>query len=530
MAEGVPAERGPSIAGFTRRFVASWRPVGEVRYTFGRATRLIGSGLVLVGCLAAASLVVWWHPHTITLRGPCLAIALAMLPAALLSAGVLVRAPDVRTRRHFQWWVPGIFALMLAHAAFGIGVDPVDGGVAPYVLVSVLAAVVLAMASLLAALRTIVDLDTLRADILTGLVGSVALWACASILLVELGPSRVANSAWLLGAVVATAPGMSYIGSRVHLAGSPALRQDMRLSRVFAASIFVYLAIAMVGVIKTWPGFEPLTAPFVALTLASLTLMPLWHRADPETAAADPLKVARARHGAFVIAPVLALTALSIWVWLRPHSEHVTGPLLGYLLTTCALLAVHGIFTSRESETLRRELHHLATHDELTGLWNRRQGELLVAAALDQLPASAIGVAVITVDLDGFKDVNDRYGHPAGDRLLCEVAGALRRATRRGDSVCRFGGDEFVILCPGIVDESEANAAAERVVAAVRGLQSRSGQVEFGAIAASAGVVFVDHWVPPAVAVAAADQALLRAKRQGRDRVSIGRVPVSAAG
>jgi diguanylate cyclase (GGDEF)-like protein len=530
MAVGAAAESGPVIATRVRQFVDSWRPVGDVHFTFGRSTRLIGSVLMLVSALAASSLLLFWHPSTIVLRGPCLAIACSMIPAAVLSIIVLLRAGDERTRKHFEWWVPGVLALMLAEAAFGLGVNPVTGHVAPYVTLCVLAAVVLGMASLLAALRTIVDLDTLRADVLTGLVGIVALWACTSIMLAELAPSRVAASAWLLGAVVATAPGTSYLGSRVYQAGGPALRQDMRLAWVFAAALFTYLAIVMIGVIETWPEFEPVVAPFVALSVACLTLMPLWHRSDPDAIVTGPLQEARPRHAAFVIAPVVALAGLSIWVWLRPHSEPVTGPLVAYLLATCALLAVHGIYTQRESETLRRELHHLATHDELTGLWNRRQCERLLATALDPLPDDTGGVAVITLDLDGFKDVNDRHGHPAGDRLLCDVAAALEGATRRNDSVCRFGGDEFVVWCTGVLDLSEARAAAERVVDAVRRVRSTPEELSGGSIGASAGVVFVEHWLPPAVALAAADEALLRAKRDGRDRVAVGEVPAPPSG
>ncbi len=123
----------------------------------------------------------------------------------------------------------------------------------------------------------------------------------------------------------------------------------------------------------------------------------------------------------------------------------------------------HGvrIGVGREVTELRRverELEHLATHDPLTGLRNRRYLHQALTQALTHAESTGEGLALLYIDLDGFKAANDRAGHDAGDRVLQEVATRLTRALRQGDIAARVGGDEFLILLPGCRD---ANAARE---------------------------------------------------------------------
>ena len=126
----------------------------------------------------------------------------------------------------------------------------------------------------------------------------------------------------------------------------------------------------------------------------------------------------------------------------------------------------HGvrIGVGREVTELRRverELEHRANHDALTGLANRNrlQGELLYAIA--HAAQTGEGLAVLYVDLDGFKGANDRGGHDAGDRLLREVAQRLQQGLRQRDLVARVGGDEFVAMLPGCRDIAAAQAVAD---------------------------------------------------------------------
>lgn len=118
-----------------------------------------------------------------------------------------------------------------------------------------------------------------------------------------------------------------------------------------------------------------------------------------------------------------------------------------------------------EVATTRR----LAYHDALTGLPNRH----LLKDRLDQgvMRASREGtqVALLLVDLDRFKSVNDELGHDAGDELLCEVAERLQRCTRGADTVCRYGGDEFVVMLPGVTSVEEAEHVAQKIRACIDG-------------------------------------------------------------
>jgi len=117
----------------------------------------------------------------------------------------------------------------------------------------------------------------------------------------------------------------------------------------------------------------------------------------------------------------------------------------------------HEVTELRRTE---RELEHRASHDTLTGLPNRHrlQGELQYAIA--HATETGGGLAVLYLDLDGFKEVNDRAGHDAGDRLLRGVAQRLQQGLRNGDLVARVGGDEFVALLPGCHDATAAQAVA----------------------------------------------------------------------
>ncbi len=118
------------------------------------------------------------------------------------------------------------------------------------------------------------------------------------------------------------------------------------------------------------------------------------------------------------------------------------------------------------------ELRDRALRDPLTGLANRTSlGERLEhAVAVSARDGGYVGV--LYCDVDGFKSINDAGGHQAGDRLLCEIAESLRQVTRGSDTVARVGGDEFVVLCPGLESPDELAAVESRIDAAVHALRS----------------------------------------------------------
>jgi diguanylate cyclase (GGDEF)-like protein len=115
----------------------------------------------------------------------------------------------------------------------------------------------------------------------------------------------------------------------------------------------------------------------------------------------------------------------------------------------------------------RRALEHRAMHDALTKLPNRELLMDRLSVALARLGRQGTAVGVLFIDLDGFKEVNDLYGHDVGDELLVTVAERLRREVRDGDTVARFGGDEFVVLCEDLVHIEAAEPLAHRLADAV---------------------------------------------------------------
>jgi diguanylate cyclase (GGDEF)-like protein len=114
-------------------------------------------------------------------------------------------------------------------------------------------------------------------------------------------------------------------------------------------------------------------------------------------------------------------------------------------------------------EESREELVHLAAHDPLTKVYNRRRFEEDLARELAEHRRLGRGGALLWFDLDGFKQINDQFGHSAGDEVLVHFADALREQTREYSSLARFGGDEFVMLVPG-ADQAEALRAAQRLL------------------------------------------------------------------
>jgi diguanylate cyclase (GGDEF)-like protein/PAS domain S-box-containing protein len=167
---------------------------------------------------------------------------------------------------------------------------------------------------------------------------------------------------------------------------------------------------------------------------------------------------------------------------------------------------------------LRDELRirHEAVHDPLTGLANRTLLRDRLEHALARSEREGIATGVMFLDLDNFKQVNDAYGHASGDAVLVELAGRLRAAVRPADTVARFGGDEFVVVCEA-VDEHSALALGERLREAIRLPLLVAGAPH--ELSASIGVALGGG--TPDGLLARADAALYRAKARGRGRVEI---------
>lgn len=191
------------------------------------------------------------------------------------------------------------------------------------------------------------------------------------------------------------------------------------------------------------------------------------------------------------------------------------------LLAAQASRALEIAHRYRERETLQRQLTHQAFHDALTGLPNRP----LFRDRLDQAIARSAreqgGIALLFVDLDGFKLVNDTLGHHAGDDLLIQIAARLTTSVRPGDTVARLGGDEFVVLVERIARVEEALMVAERILASV------DQPVEIGGsqtmVSASIGISWAggSSDAVPEQLLQEADRAMYRAKERGKGVIEV---------
>jgi diguanylate cyclase (GGDEF)-like protein/PAS domain S-box-containing protein len=174
-----------------------------------------------------------------------------------------------------------------------------------------------------------------------------------------------------------------------------------------------------------------------------------------------------------------------------------------------------------ERRLMERELRHMADHDPLTGLLNRRGLEAELERHVAHVNRYGPRGALLVLDLDHFKAVNDTLGHEAGDRLIVSVANLLRKRLRSSDAIARLGGDEFAILLPDANSEMAAHVAQEIVSDIQRGALVEHGQTPRH-ITASIGVtLFAQGAINAESVLVDADLAMYDAKEAGRDQVAI---------
>jgi len=167
-----------------------------------------------------------------------------------------------------------------------------------------------------------------------------------------------------------------------------------------------------------------------------------------------------------------------------------------------------------ELQQANRKLQALAVNDELTGLPNRRFAMSLLGNLWEETEQNGFNFSVLLLDADKFKQVNDTHGHGVGDDLLRSLAASLQEAVRNDDTVCRLGGDEFLVICPKCPEEDAANVAekildADKKYCNDQGMVLWEGPVSIGYAQARSSMA------RPEDLLEAADQALYAAKRQG---------------
>jgi diguanylate cyclase (GGDEF)-like protein len=189
---------------------------------------------------------------------------------------------------------------------------------------------------------------------------------------------------------------------------------------------------------------------------------------------------------------------------------------IAYALEICGIIRAN-LSLLAERDCLLAELDRLARTDVLTGLANRRVLEERLEDELHRSARSGRPFALAILDVDRFKTINDRFGHPAGDEALQHFAGALRAHARNADFVARFAGDEFAMILLD-VDEPKSRAILQRVLAAIRAARPNAEL----ALSASIGTTLSRPSDSTEDVIQRADGALYKAKEAGRDRVVFG--------
>jgi len=205
-------------------------------------------------------------------------------------------------------------------------------------------------------------------------------------------------------------------------------------------------------------------------------------------------------------------------VVVAPAQEH--GELAALRATNARLMLELTELKEREAQA-----QHLADRDGLTGLYNRRRMRELLDAAIAEAARQWQCVGLLFIDLNGFKGINDEYGHAAGDKILTSVAMRIAARVRTGDFVCRYGGDEFVVVLPSVPDAQAVMRVADTIRERVALPYWIEGNEQH--LTAAIGESMYPHDGDNAdVLLHRADQAMYRLKaRLSRPMVSLGTLP-----
>jgi diguanylate cyclase (GGDEF)-like protein len=236
----------------------------------------------------------------------------------------------------------------------------------------------------------------------------------------------------------------------------------------------------------------------------------LIHQLDPRADAFVGALLPDARN--LVVVPLLAEGGAQ-GVLVAEHALRSGSRIERRVVTAVERFASHGALSLRTAG-LHLAMERMASVDALTGVTNRRTFERIAGSELARSARTSEPVALVLLDIDNFKRLNDTYGHREGDRVLHAVAGVLRDNTRPFDTPARYGGEEFAIVLPGC-GVGDALRTAARICEAVRNLDHPAEvTISAGVAAAPASGATVDELVR------AADAALYQSKRDGRDRVT----------
>ncbi|MFO7527394.1 MAG: GGDEF domain-containing protein [Marinobacter sp.] len=314
------------------------------------------------------------------------------------------------------------------------------------------------------------------------------------------------------------------------------LRSDFRLSIITLLGLSAFLGITPFAVLRFHQG-DVVTGVVDVLILCGVCGGVVYAWMTGDTRRSGFVMAIVASFGAVVVAGLVGDPGL---FWLYPcliTSFFLTQPRVAIAINVAAvvLMVALGDFSSLEqmgsfistvlvvsactfvfasrNEDQRRRLEHLAIIDPLTGVKNRRAMDEELAIAQAHASRTGISCALILLDIDHFKQINDEYGHSVGDAVLVNLVNVLRRNTRKSDQLFRYGGEEFVLLLPAI-DGSGLKTVIGNVQQLLRNHVKHPG----GSITASFGVAELDWGERVESWLARADDALYQAKEAGRDQ------------
>ena len=194
------------------------------------------------------------------------------------------------------------------------------------------------------------------------------------------------------------------------------------------------------------------------------------------------------------------------------YTMELSVALRAIVTLSCTCIISYLILSSLKA--LQKQIKEEASKDPLTGLLNRRQLDYYIQNSIAQFQRHATKTALLMIDIDHFKKVNDQYGHEAGDKVLIQCSTVLKQNVRETDFVFRLGGEEFLILAR-LDNDDAANTLAEKI----RDCVSKETIIENHPITVSVGVCMINHKIDNDSWLKHTDKALYRAKNTGRNRV-----------
>lgn len=209
-----------------------------------------------------------------------------------------------------------------------------------------------------------------------------------------------------------------------------------------------------------------------------------------------------------------ALNTLSVLVLMSIDSAFSSNVQMWTFAATAATVSACAYVFAYRNQDQRERLEHLATIDPLTGVKNRRSMDEELDLAATNAERTGLPYALVMLDLDHFKQINDVYGHGVGDNVLTDLVALIEHNTRKSDQLFRYGGEEFVLLLPGVDGDS-----LQRVMENLQQVLRKHLKYPGGPVTSSFGVALLRHGESLDSWLTRADEALYKAKESGRDRI-----------